>query len=123
MVEQEEHDTIGVHLLKNFYCLVDLCEELVMIPPFVAACTWICNAACVFHHNAFLIADNKTSIVFLNEIRDINESPLPFLHQFLPSIFVVPFQVLVEIIIAQPYRRSCRLKQPTLFIGGCVVVC
>ena len=97
MVKQEECDTIGVHLLKDFYCLVDLHEELVMIPPFVTICTWICNAIHVFHHDAFLIADDKASIVFLNKIRDMNESPLPFLYQLLPSIFIIPFQVSVEI--------------------------
>src|SRR5216683_5166238 len=97
MVEQEEHNTIGVCLLENFYCLVDLHEELVMIPPFVAAHTQICNAMCVFHHDAFLIVDDKMSIVFLNEIRDMNESPSAFLHQFLLSIFVIPFRVSVEI--------------------------
>ena len=97
MVEQEEHDTIGVRLLEDFYCLVDLREELVMIPPFVAVRAQICNASCIFHHDAFLIADNKASIVFLDEIRDMNESPLPFLYQLLPSIFIIPFQVSVEI--------------------------
>ena len=92
MVEQEKRDAVGMHLLEDVYRPVDLHEELCKIPPLVAARTWIHNAACVFYHNAFLIADDKTSVVFLNEIRNMDESPPPFLHQLVVSVFV-PFRV------------------------------
>jgi len=92
MVEQEKCDAVRMRLLKDVYRLVDLREELCKILPLVTARTWIRNAVCVFYHNAFLIADDKTSIVFLNEIRNMDESPPPFLHQLVISVFV-PFQV------------------------------
>jgi len=43
-------------------------EELRMIPPQITTCPQICNAPGVFHHNTLLIADNKTSVLFLDEI-------------------------------------------------------
>jgi len=80
VVEQEKHNVLGVCLLKNLYCLVDLCKELHMILPLVTTCIRICNAACIFHYNALLIVDDKTSILFLNEIWNMNQSPPPFLY-------------------------------------------
>jgi hypothetical protein len=68
MVEQEERDTVGVRLLEDVYRPVDLREELRKIPPLVTARARIRNAVCVFHHDAFLIVDDKTSVVFLNKI-------------------------------------------------------
>jgi hypothetical protein len=92
MVKQEKRDAVRMRLLEDVYCPVDLRKELRKILPLVTARTWICNAVCVFYHNTFLIVDNKTSVVFLNEIRNMDESPPPFLHQLVISIFV-PFQV------------------------------
>ena len=68
MVEQEKRDALGVHLLKDFHSLIDLRKELHMIPPLVAACPQIHNIASILHHDAFLIVDDKTSILFLDEI-------------------------------------------------------
>ena len=92
MVEQEKHDALGVRLLENLYCPVDLREKLCVISPLVAACTRICNAACIFHHDVLLIVDDKTSILFLDKIQNMNQLPPLFLHQPLVSI-LVPFQM------------------------------
>ena len=68
MVEQEKRDALGVRLLEDCDRPVHLREELRMIPPRVTACPRIRNAPGVFHHNTLLIADDKTSILFLDEI-------------------------------------------------------
>jgi hypothetical protein len=68
MVEQEKRDALGVRLLEDCDHVVHLHEELRMIPPRVTTCSRIRNAPGVFHHDTLLIADDKTSILFLDEI-------------------------------------------------------
>jgi len=57
-----------VHLLEDFHGPIDLCKELHMILPLVTAFPQIHNAVSVLYHNAFLIVDDKMSILFLDEI-------------------------------------------------------
>jgi len=68
MVKQEKRDALGVRLLKDCHRVVDLRKELRMIPSRVTACPQICNAPGVFYHDTLLIADDKTSVLFLDEI-------------------------------------------------------
>jgi hypothetical protein len=68
VVEQEKHNALRVHLLEDFHGPIDLCKELHMIPPLVAAYPQIHNAVSVLYYNAFLIVDDKMSILFLDEI-------------------------------------------------------
>jgi len=88
VVEQEDSDAIGVCLLKDQDCLLNLREELHMIPPRVATQPWIRNAPGIFLHDALLIMDDKTPILLLNKIRNVDESPTPFLHDFMVPIFI-----------------------------------
>ncbi len=88
VVKQEDSNTIGVRLLKDQDCPLDLYEELHMIPPWVATQPRICNALGVFPHDALLIVDDKTPILLLDEIQNVDESPVPFLHDFMVPIFI-----------------------------------
>ena len=88
VIEQEDSDAVGVRLLKDRDCPLDLREELHMIPPRVATRPRIRNAPGVFLHDAILIADDKTSVLLLDKIRNVDESPPPFLHDFMIPIFI-----------------------------------
>ena len=68
VVEEENSDTVGVRLLKDQDCPLDLHEELRMIPLWVAARSRIHNAPGILLHNALLITDDKTSVLLLDEI-------------------------------------------------------
>jgi hypothetical protein len=68
LIEHKECDAIGMCLLENRDRFVNLREELHMVPPRVAADSWINDAAHILHHIPFFIADNETSVLFLNEI-------------------------------------------------------
>ena len=59
-----------------------------MILPWVATQPWICNAPGVLLHDTLFITDDKTSILLLNKIQNVNESPMPFLHNLLPPILI-----------------------------------
>ena len=86
MIEHKECNAIGMCLLKNRDCFVNLHEELHMVPPRVATDSWINDAARILHHIPFFIADNETSVLFLNEIRYMDKPPAPLLLELLLTL-------------------------------------
>jgi hypothetical protein len=48
-----------------------------MVPPQVAADTWINDAVCILHNITLFIVDTKASIFFLNEVQYMDEPPMP----------------------------------------------
>ena len=75
-----------MHLLEDHNHFVNLHKELHMVPPRVAADTWINDAACILHHIPFFIADNEMSILFLNEIQYMDKLPVPLLLELLLTL-------------------------------------
>ena len=74
-------------LIKYLNRLVNLHEELGMVPPCIGAHSQINNALRVLHHITLFIADDKTSIFLFNEIRHMNQSPTPLLQKLLLATF------------------------------------
>jgi hypothetical protein len=57
-----------MRLFKDLNRFVNLHEELLMVPPQVATNAWINDAARILHHIPLFIADNESSIFFLDKI-------------------------------------------------------
>src|SRR5216683_7598075 len=83
LVKHKEPNAIGMCLFKDLDRFVNLHEELLMVPPRVAADTWINDVACILHHIPLFIADNESSIFFLNKIQDMDKPAAPLLHKLL----------------------------------------
>jgi hypothetical protein len=57
-IEYEEHNTIGVCLIEDRHCLIDLCKQLNIIPPWISACAGISDALGILNDDPVLIADD-----------------------------------------------------------------
>jgi hypothetical protein len=57
-----------------------------MVPPWVAANTWINDAVCILHNIILFITDTKVSIFFLNEVQYVDEPPVPLPLELLLTI-------------------------------------
>ena len=53
-----------------------------MIPPWIAARPWISDASRILDDRPVLIADDQSSVVFFNEIGNVDDAPTPLLHEF-----------------------------------------
>ena len=86
MIKHKECDAIGMCLLENRDCFVNLHEELHMVPLWVTADSWINDAACILHHIPFFIVNNETFVLFLNEIQYMDKPPMPLLLELLLTL-------------------------------------
>jgi hypothetical protein len=75
-----------MRLLEDRNRFVNLHEELRVVPPRVAADTWINDAACILHNITLFIADTEASVFFLDEVRYVDEPPAPFPLELLLTI-------------------------------------
>jgi hypothetical protein len=75
-----------MRLFEDRNCFVNLHEELGMILPWVAACAWIGNATCIPYDGAIFIADDKATVLFLNEVQNINDSTMPLPYELLLTL-------------------------------------
>ena len=57
-----------------------------MVPPWVAARAWIGNASCILHNGPILIADDEVTILFLDEVRNMNDPAMPLPHELLLTL-------------------------------------
>jgi hypothetical protein len=57
-----------MRLLGDHNRFVNLHKELCVVPPQVAADTWINDAVCILYNITLFIVDTKASIFFLNEV-------------------------------------------------------
>jgi len=70
-------------LFEDLNHLINLHEELFMVPPWVTTHTGINDAVRILHHDPLFIADNESSILFLNKIQDMDKLAMPLLYEFL----------------------------------------
>jgi hypothetical protein len=75
-----------MHLLEDHNHFVNLHKELHMVPPRVAADTWINDAACILHNITLFIVDTEASVFFLNEVRYVDKPPAPLPLELLLTI-------------------------------------
>src|SRR5258707_753801 len=80
-----------MQLLEDRYCLVHLCKQLDVVPPRVATCTWVCDAPRIPQYLTIFTTDNKSPKFFLNEIRNVYDTP-PALSHKLYLLVLRPFQ-------------------------------
>ena len=83
LIENKKTNTVRVCLLEIWYCIINLCKELCVIPLCITTCTWICDTPSIPYHDPILIMDNKSSILFLNKIQNVYDLTLPLFHQLL----------------------------------------
>jgi hypothetical protein len=82
-------------LFKDLNHFVNLHEELLMVPPWVAANTWINDVVHILHHIPLFIVDNESSVFFLDEIQDMDKPAAPLLHELLlTQIWLSPSRML-----------------------------
>ena len=68
---------------EDLYCRLDLDQKLVSVPPRITIASWINDFMSVTDDVASFIQKNQSTILLIDEIRNMDKSALPFFSKWL----------------------------------------